>query len=285
MLMLSEIIRLCKMYGIRLDPNLSQNFLHAKHIFEREIRAAAINEEDIVLDIGAGFGFLTEMLASIAKKVYAIELDTKIANVFRHRLGRYIDEGKVELIVGDVLKVELPKDVTKIVSNPPFHIISPLIFKLAQTYFIVPNFKVAVLIVQLDYAKKLIAKPGEKRSRISATIQYFSDVELLMRISRKNFFPTPEVDAALIRMRPKRTQHIVSFETYSRVVTLLFSTPNKMLRKALSLHLPSECVRKIVLAMQSYDIQPRIRVRDLSNQQLEIIAKIVEETGCIKNLN
>jgi len=283
--MLSEIIRLCKMYDIRLDPNLSQNFLHAKHIFEREIRAAAINEEDIVLDIGAGFGFLTEMLASIAKKVYAIELDTKIANVFRHRLGRYIDEGKVELIVGDVLKVELPKDVTKIVSNPPFHIISPLIFKLAQTYFIVPNFKVAVLIVQLDYAKKLIAKPGEKRSRISATIQYFADVELLMRISRKNFFPTPEVDAALIRMWPKRTQHIVSFETYSRVVTLLFSTPNKMLRKALSLHFPSKCVRKIVLAMQSYGIQPRIRVRDLSNQQLEIIAKIVDETGCIKNFN
>ncbi len=282
--MLSNIIRLCKKYDIKLDPNLSQNFLHARHIIENEVKVANVCSDDIVLDVGAGFGFLTELLALSAKKVYAIELDSKVAKVLRDRLEKFIDIGKVELIVGDALEVDLPKEVTKIVSNPPFHIISPLLFRLAQTYFVLPHFKLAVFIVQFDFAKKLIAKPGEKRSRISATIQYFAEVEFIMKISRRNFFPIPEVDAALIRMWPRRVKHIVSFEIYNKVVTLLFNTPNRMLRKVLNMNLSSSCVRKILQILREYNIEPTIRVRDLSNKQLEIIAKIVSNIDCIESV-
>lgn len=280
--MLNEIIRLCRKYDIKLNPKLSQNFLHARHIIELEVKFAELSENDIVLDVGAGFGFLTEALASRAKKVYAIELDPRIAKVLRGRLRELIDSGRVEVIIGDALEVSLPKEVTKVVSNPPFHIISPLLFRLVENYFTLPHFKLCVLIVQYDFAKKLVAEPSEKRSRISATIQYFANVELIMKISRKNFFPVPEVDCALVRLRPRSDRHIVPFSIYNRVVTLLFNTPNRTLRRALLTQLPRVCVEKVLQVLDEYGVKPNLRVRELTNYQLELVAKIVNEY-CLAN--
>ncbi|MCR8453892.1 MAG: 16S rRNA (adenine(1518)-N(6)/adenine(1519)-N(6))-dimethyltransferase RsmA [Crenarchaeota archaeon] len=279
--MLSDILKLCRRYNIRLDPKLSQNFLHARHVIELEIEAANVRSCDVVLDIGAGFGFLTELLAPLAKKVYAIEVDPDIALVLRERLKNFIEEGKIELIVGDALEIDLPLDVTKIVSNPPFHIVSPLMFRLAQTYFTKPDFELAVFIVQFEFAEKLAARPGEKRSRISATIQYFAEVEILSRVSRRNFFPTPNVDSALIRMKPRRINHIVSFDDYNRVVTILFNTPNRTLRSAIREHFPRNCAEGIIQAIEKRGISPQIRIRSLDNWQLEVITEEVTKLKCL----
>lgn len=280
--MLSDIIMICKKYNIRLNPNLSQNFLHARHIIEHEVKAADVCSDDVVLDVGAGFGFLTEILASLARKVYAIEIDPRIASALKERLRVFIDAGKVEVIVGDALEVDLPPNVTKVVSNPPFHIISQLIFRLAQTYFMKPDFKLAVLIVQYEFAEKLAAKPGDKRSRISATIQYFADVEILSKISRKNFFPMPEVDSALIRMKPRRSSHLVSFDDYNTVVTTLFNTPNRTLRSALREHFTRDCVERIIQVVENLGINPQIRIRDLDNWELEIITREIIRLKCME---
>jgi len=274
--MLTKIIDLCRRYGIHLNPRLSQHFLHASHIIDLEISYAQINERDVVLDIGAGFGFLTEKLAQKAKRVYAIELDRKISRVLRDRLSEYIREDRIIVIEGDALKVELPEDVNKIVSNPPFHIISPLIFRLARTYFMKPDFDLCVLIVQLDYAYKMIAKPGEKRSRISATIQYFAEIELLSKVSRRNFFPIPDVDSAIIRLKPLRKKHLVDFETYKEIITMLFNTPNRRLGKIIKSRFEKNIAVNILKKLESIGIDSRKRIRELTNDELEHVAYILK---------
>ncbi|MEX0569519.1 MAG: 16S rRNA (adenine(1518)-N(6)/adenine(1519)-N(6))-dimethyltransferase RsmA [Candidatus Njordarchaeota archaeon] len=275
--MLSEILKICRKYNIRLSPKLSQHFLHSPNIIEREIKYADIQKSDIVLDIGAGFGFLTERLAEKAKRVYAIEIDKKMISVLRERLSRFIDSDKVIVIEGDALSIDLPKDVNKIVSNPPFHIISPLIFRIAETYFDSEQFDVCVMIVQHDYANKMKARPGEKRSRLSATIQYFADMEILMQISRRNFFPIPKVDAALVRIKPSRKKHIVDFVTFKKVVTLLFSMPNKILRKIIKKTFSRDTANKIILELQQAGIRPEVRLRDLTNNELELLANVLKK--------
>ncbi len=273
--MLSEILKICRKYSIKLNTRLSQNFLHASHIMDLEISYANVNEEDIVLDIGAGFGFLTEKLAKIARKVYAVEIDRKITRVLIDRLRDYIVQGKVVVIEGDILQIDLPSDVNKIVSNPPFHIISPLIFRLARKYFVSPQFDLCVMIVQLDYAKKMCASPGEKRSRLSATIQYFVDVEILGHVSRRNFFPQPDVDAAIIRLKPNYSKHIVDFHAYEKTVRILFNMPNKILKKVIRKHFKEDTSVKILELLVSKNVDIRKRVRELTNSEIEIIASIV----------
>jgi len=275
--MLSEIIRLCRRHGIRLSEKLSQNFLHAPHIIEMEVRYAEIGIHDIVLDIGAGFGFLTELLAKKARKVYAVEIDGRIVSVLRDRLRQYIEEGKVVVIEGDILKIELPNDVNKIVSNPPFHIISPLIFRLTRKYFSSSNFDLCVMIVQSEYAKKMAARPGEKRSRLSAAIQYFVDVSILGYISRRNFFPPPKVDVAIVRLKPRRIKHLVSFHTFEKAVRLLFNTPNRVLEKVIKKSFAPQTALEIIQRFTSLGINIRKRIRELTNHELEIIASILEK--------
>jgi len=274
---LSEIIRLCKKYDIRLSPRLSQHFLHAEHVLDLEVSAASISENDIVLDIGAGFGFLTEKLAKFAKRVYAVEIDPRILKVLSVRLRDLIDSGRVVVIRGDILRVDLPTDVNKIVSNPPFHIISHILFRIARTYFVKSSFDLCVLIVQLDYAKKMMARLGEKRSRLSATIQYFAEVEILHRISRRNFFPVPEVDAAIVRLVPRRVKHLVDFEVYNYVITRLFNMPNRVLRRVIRHQFPDINTRLVLEELISHGISITKRIRELSNEELEVIAKIIWE--------
>jgi len=244
---------------------------------EMEVRFARVDMHDIVLDIGAGFGFLTELLARRAKKVYAVELDRKIVTVLRDRLRQYIEEGKVVVIEGDILKIELPNDVNKIVSNPPFHIISPLIFRLTETYFSSSNFDLCVMIVQSEYAKKMAARPGEKRSRLSATIQYFADVNILGYVSRKNFFPPPKVDTAIVRLEPRRIKHLVPFLIFEKTVRLLFNTPNRVLEKVIKKSFAHQISLKIIQELRSSNIDLRKRIRELTNNELEIIASILEK--------
>lgn len=275
--MLSEILQICRKYNIRLNPKLSQHFLHSPHIIEREVEYANICKDDIVLDIGAGFGFLTEHIAEKARCVYAVEIDKKMISVLRERLSKYIDSDKVVIIEGDILSIDLPRNINKIVSNPPFHIISPLIFRIAETYFTSKQFDVCVMIVQQDYAYKMVAKPGEKRSRLSATIQYFADVEILMQISRRNFFPTPKVDAALVRLVPSKRKHIVDFSTFRRTVTLLFNMPNKKLKKVIKKTFPRDLTNDILSEIQHVGINLERRIRELTNDDLEILAKILEK--------
>ncbi|AJC72135.1 16S rRNA methyltransferase [Thermococcus guaymasensis DSM 11113] len=181
-------------YNLHPNKNLGQNFLIVPDIIERNVERAELSEKDIVLEIGPGLGVLTDELAKKAGKVYAIEKDRRIIEILRKEYSW----PNVKLIEGDAVKVEWPR-FDKIVSNLPYQISSPVTFKLLKH-----EFERAVLIYQLEFAERMVAKPGDRNySRLSLMVQAKANVELVERIGKGAFWPKPKVDSAVVIIEPK----------------------------------------------------------------------------------
>jgi len=176
-----------------MKNKFGQNFLVDKKIALHEVEHADINEKDVVLEIGPGKGVLTELLAQRAKKLIAIELDKSLVKYLQSFLP-----GNVMLIHADVLNVDfedLPK-FNKIVSNLPFHISSPVTFKLLKY-----DFGLAVLIYQKEFADRMVAKPNSKSySRLSVGVYYKARCGIVEVVSKTCFKPQPKVDACVVKL-------------------------------------------------------------------------------------
>ncbi|ASJ10884.1 16S rRNA methyltransferase [Thermococcus sp. P6] len=192
--MKERLFSIISKYNLRINPNLGQNFLIVPDVIERNVERAEVNEKDTVLEVGPGLGFLTEALRERAGKVYAIERDHRLVEILR----REYNWPNVEVIEGDALRVEFP-EFNKIVSNLPYGISSPVTFR-----FLRHEFERAVLVYQLEFARRIVAKPGDKNySRLSLMIGAKAHAELVERIGRGAFWPKPEVDSAVVVMEPK----------------------------------------------------------------------------------
>ncbi len=274
-----KILHLCELYGVKTKKELGQNFLINPSIYELEIKTAAINEEDIVLDIGAGFGFLTERLASIAKKTYAVEIDPNIIRALKERLANLIEKGKLDVIQGDVLKIDFPNDITKIVSNPPYSISSDLIIKTIRELHKRNNFKLVVFILQKDFVERLLSKPCSKNwGRISATFNYYTNARYIRTISKRNFYPVPEVDSALIKYEFKKRETIIPIEKFEALSKHIFLGTNKTLRRVLKSYLkPLTRNWKEILNIISTKVDLNKRIRCVSPEDIEKIIEIIDE--------
>ncbi|MDH5793789.1 MAG: methyltransferase, partial [Candidatus Bathyarchaeota archaeon] len=131
----------------RIFPNklLGQNFMVESSILQSMVNYASLNQNDVILDIGAGLGFLTRFLSNKCKSVLAVESDAQLVKILREQLK---DLPSVEIIEGDVLKARIPQ-FNKVVSIPPYHISSRLLLWLFSK-----NFDCAVLIFQKEFANR-----------------------------------------------------------------------------------------------------------------------------------
>ncbi len=218
--LIAEIRDSLREAGINPRKIMSQNFLVNSHILERQIDYAAVSKDDKVLEIGGGTGVLTERLARKAGHVFCIEFDKMLASYLRKK---FKSNENVTIIEGDVLKLDLP-EVNKIVANLPYHISSPITFKLLKT-----KFKVAILMYQLEFAKRMIALPKtEDYSRLSANLQYQAEVKIVEKISKGNFYPPPKVDSAIVEIKLKVEELPVDPKSYGIITRILFNTKNKL---------------------------------------------------------
>ena len=192
--MRDRLFYLISKYNLNARKDLGQNFLIVPDIIERNVERAELSERDLVLEVGPGLGVLTDALSRHAGKVYAIEKDPRLVEILRKEY-RW---SNVEIIDGDALKVDFPK-FNKIVSNLPYQISSPITFR-----FLKYEFERAVLIYQLEFAQRMVAKPGDKNySRLSLMVRAKAHAELVERIGRGAFWPRPKVDSAVVVLEPK----------------------------------------------------------------------------------
>ncbi|MBN1328408.1 MAG: ribosomal RNA small subunit methyltransferase A [Candidatus Heimdallarchaeota archaeon] len=211
--------------GTQPKKSLSQNFIINEEILNKQIEFAQINNKDIVLEIGGGTGLLTEKLATIAKLVYCIEYDTNLA---KYLSNKFKLKGNVKIIEGDALKIDFPK-VNKIVANLPYHISTPLTFKILDM-----NFDIAILMYQYEFAQRMIAEPNtDDYSRLTANLQYLANVDILQRVSRGFFYPMPQVDSAIVKITLKKIDLPVPINEYRIVSRILFNTKNKIVSSVL----------------------------------------------------
>ena len=214
--------------GITLNRNLGQNYLIDKNKRDQIIGFGEITKDDVVLEIGTGIGTLTIELAKKARKVIAIEQDTRICEI----LARRLEEEKidnVDLINDDALKVDFPP-FNKIISNLPYQISSPITFK-----FLDYDFDLAVLMYQKEFADRMNGEVGSKNySRLSAMLYFKCDVEKLTDVSCESFIPKPQIDSTVVKLTPKENRIPEDdFRIYSRFTRALFQHRNKKIRNAL----------------------------------------------------
>jgi 16S rRNA (adenine1518-N6/adenine1519-N6)-dimethyltransferase len=183
--------------GIRLSRRYGQHLVLDPSLLQRMVDYAGVGGGDRVLEVGAGVGNLTLLLARRAGEVIAVERDPRLVSLLR----RVLEEegcGNVRILQGDVLRLPLPP-FNKVVSNLPYSLSSELTFRLLER-----GFEVAVLMYQLEFARRLVAAPGsEDYGRLTVSAFYRVEVELLEEVPPSVFFPPPRVRSAVVRMRPR----------------------------------------------------------------------------------
>ncbi|MBS7643502.1 ribosomal RNA small subunit methyltransferase A [Candidatus Bathyarchaeota archaeon] len=226
--LLHETKQLLHLYNIKPKKRLSQSFVVDSSLLERMIDYANIGPNDVVLDIGAGFGFLTSMLAERAKKVIAVEIDPKIVKILTRRTQ---DLENVEVINGDILQIKLAS-FNKVVSNPPYAISSALVFKLLNR-----KLDKAVLTLQDEFAQRLTAIKGNPNyGRLTVAAYYRAEVELLEKVPRRAFYPPPKASSAVVRFTPRKAPFTVLDENFFfDLIRILFTQRNRKVRKALTI--------------------------------------------------
>jgi len=226
----TELEKLIRAHGFRYSKAWGQNFLVDRNILDKVVQAAELSQADHVVEIGPGAGALTALLAKEAGEVTAVEIDGKLIPLLRE-----VTEGleNVTIVHDDFLKysrllaarllaarTDIPpvcrgeKDkptrntrvlaarTYKLVGNLPYYITTPIIAGMFETAQEPPE--LAVFMVQKEVAERLLSPPGKKAyGAISVMVQYYAEIEMLSSVSREVFFPRPNVDSAIIRLRPK----------------------------------------------------------------------------------
>jgi len=199
-----------------------QHFLIDKRVLNRIIEYGNLNSSDVVLEIGAGYGNLTELIAKRAGKVIAVEMDPVLAASI-NRLEN------LEIVVGDALEIDFPK-FNKVISNLPYSISSPVTFKLLDC-----KFDLGILMYQHEFAKRMVAIPGSKDyGRLSITVQYFADAQILEVVPPDAFSTPPQVSSAIVKLIPRPPLYSVKDENFfMRILIAVFSQRRKTIKNAI----------------------------------------------------
>lgn len=210
-------------HGLSAKEALGQHFIEDEELLRREVEEAEIDADDHVLEIGPGLGTLTRLLAEAAGQVTAIEQDSTLIPVLEKELRMY---DNVELIHGDAMDVDWP-EVDHCVCNPPYQIASALLERLGEAG--IPS----VMIVQEEFAQRLIAEPGSSEySRLTLMANYYFVPVHLRSVPAESFEPEPEVESALIKLFPADKDEEIAPELFFTTVDALFTHKRKKVRNA-----------------------------------------------------
>ncbi|UCD26843.1 MAG: ribosomal RNA small subunit methyltransferase A [Candidatus Bathyarchaeota archaeon] len=226
MSLLQRTKRLLHLYRFSPKKRLGQNFVVDTDLLQRLIGYGALAQDDVVLEVGAGLGFLTRFISSGCKKVISVEVDRELMKLLGEQLH---DLQNVDLIEGDILKVSIPQ-FNKVISTPPYSISSLLLFWLLEL-----KFDCAVLTFQKEFAERLVASVGSRSyGRLTVTAYYRAEIELLEYVSREMFYPPPDVDSAIVRLRPRASPfEVEDEEVFLDLVRTLFTQRNKKVRNSI----------------------------------------------------
>lgn len=172
---------------------LGQHFLKSQNIAEKITQSAQITSKDVVLEIGTGQGILISLLCERAKSVISIEADESL---YSEAILKFSKIPNLELMYGDGFETE--SDFSVFVSNLPYSESKRAIEWLAQK-----KFRLAVIMVQKEFADKLVAKGKEMRA-ISVVANHSFEIEKILKVGKDNFSPPPKVDSVVLKLTPKK---------------------------------------------------------------------------------
>jgi 16S rRNA (adenine1518-N6/adenine1519-N6)-dimethyltransferase len=266
-----SVPHLLRRYGLRPKKHLGQNFLVDGASLRKLIQAADLSQDENVLEIGAGLGSLTVLLAQVARQVVTVELDADLIPPLQEVLSPYPN---VRLIHGDILHLE-PADLFaeertsfSVVANIPYYITAAILRHLLEGK---QRPRQMILTLQLEVAQRICALPGEM-SLLALSIHLYGTPSIAARIPARAFYPQPKVDSAVIRLAVAERPRLADTELFFRLARAGFSQKRKTLRNALAggLGIP---VSQALQVLETAQIEPGRRAETLS---LEEWGRLVE---------
>jgi 16S rRNA (adenine1518-N6/adenine1519-N6)-dimethyltransferase len=213
-------------------PKLGQHFLHDPNIVRKILHLTSLKPDDTVLEIGPGRGILTQALVREVAEVISIELDQNLYDALKTRLAGF---SNAKLICADALSypLETLSAPLRVVSNLPYYIATPLIFRLLEFR---TRIKDMVLMLQREVADRIVASAGNKRySPLSIAVQYYTQPSLAFSVSRRCFKPPPRVDSAIVQFKIRRipSVQVLNEAFFFKVVKASFAHRRKVLKNSL----------------------------------------------------
>ena len=233
---------LLESHGFHFSKAKGQNFLIAPWVPESIVREAGVDKTAGVLEIGPGIGPLTQQLCMAAKKVCAVELDTRLKPILDATVGEF---DNLEIIWNDVLKLDVPALIKEkfgdlrpmACANLPYYITSPILTALLEA----ECFDSVTVMVQKEVVQRIAAKPGSADySAFTVFCQYYAEPELLFDVPAHCFLPQPKVTSAVIslRVRKERNWDILDQDIFFRLVRASFAMRRKKLSNGLASGFP-----------------------------------------------
>jgi len=266
---------LLRRYGIHPDKRLGQNFLVDPVALNRVIETADLGKHDVVLEIGAGVGNLTVLLAENAGSVFAVEVDDRLIPALEEVLAPF---PTVKIIRGDILELNPAQIIDQpgyqVVANIPYYITSALIRHLLESR---PKPGRITLTVQREVARRICAAPGDL-SLLALSVQVYGEPRIMARIPAGAFYPPPKVDSAVVRIDLYPSPLIPSpiLDIFFRLAKAGFSQKRKMLRNALSGGMRWSPGQTETLLL-SAGIDPQRRAQTVSLEEWGKLAELVQE--------
>ncbi len=295
---------LCGKYGLAPSKRYGQNFLIDPAIVENIVARAGLKSEDVVIEVGPGFGVLTFALAEKVKQVISFEIEKKLQPYWSRFLaknrGSSISDkaeigSNIEIVWGNVLKSFLSSgslgmtDNYKVVANLPYQITSPVIRLFLEAEHPPESL---VLMVQKEVAERICAPPGEM-SVFAVSVQYYADPEYLFTVPRSSFWPIPRVDSAVIRLslrarligasagEAERTTRQSNFEKqFFHIVKAGFANRRKLLSKNLEPVVGKNNKEKLKKIFADLGFGPNTRAQELSVEQWKKLGQLFYPLTC-----
>lgn len=263
------------MGDFNFKKKFGQNFLSDKNLLNEIVQKAGVTSDDIVVEIGAGKGALTEAISQVAKKVYSFEVDRELFDFLTEKF----EGANVEFVFNDVMRIddeELNNIIGgkfKLVANLPYYITSPILTRFLQN----PNLISATVMVQEEVADRIIAKPRTKDYGVLTVMcQLLGEPKKVIKVNRKMFYPIPNVDSAVVRIDKNNNHSKADFDGLVSFVKKAFS----MRRKKLSANLESNKISKQAIEEVLVDngFSSTVRAEELSIEDFERLYSVFLDT-------
>jgi 16S rRNA (adenine1518-N6/adenine1519-N6)-dimethyltransferase len=230
--------------------SLGQNFLRDENVARNILEGLSLHQDDLLLEIGAGTGALTNHLVGNVEQLLVVEIDARAVDVLRERFG-----SNLNILQQDILEVN-PRSLAetygrplRVVGNIPYYITSEILFWMIDNRV---AFKDAVLMMQADVGRRLVANKRTKEYGIlSVVTQCYCDVEILFKVSRNSFYPVPNVDSIVVHLRMRQSVPDHNEELFRAVVRGTFGKRRKTLMNGLRfMGFPEEQLRSTGLDLK-----------------------------------
>jgi len=268
------------MHAWELFPKkqLGQNFLSDPGTARSIVSRGGVEPDDVVLEIGAGLGALTVPLSTASKKVIAVEKDDRLTSLLETELALYKAEN-VTLIHGNILSVDIPDIASEedkkllVFGNLPYNISSQILVRLIESRRHISR---CILMFQKELAQRLMARPGTKDyGRISAMLQYCSEIKHISTVPAHLFYPKPKIDSEVIEIDfLKPSAHEAEDESFLfKTIKAAFSKRRKTLKNALATSELGMETMQVAKALEAAGIDPVRRAETLTVEEFVTLAK------------